>query len=378
MTTYYVRKSGPNTGGTTPATAFSSIANALSVVATGDLVIVGSGVFSESLNPTPVGTTWIGDYFGHWTGDRGETTVTSITLATNTVVSHINCNGSVAGSTGSTILGSKVLGNLTLSNTHDMSIGNIYLSGTITITNATNITMDSCTLISTSVPITVTTDLHSIGSLYVRNSIIHGTSDSSYLMNMNIDPVSNLSMDNNIFWRTSGKQDLFFRNQQTGVEISGLPNWQLTGNDQNSWFVNPVVGPGYVISQLSPAYGTGTSSLGMDISGTQRILGSTDIGCYQVPRDKSLPIHMEETRFRYEYPLESAKVVDSLARFQQFLGHYFGVENAEGGLVRKGLVPTMLTNISNIDKYREERLEIPRRIIDNIIGNLSSLRNRKW
>lgn len=80
MATYYIRKTGNNSNnGTSPSTAWATLAKALatgSTVAAGDIVYVGSGVYHEAVTVAVSGSSGspisvIADVFGQYTGDAG-------------------------------------------------------------------------------------------------------------------------------------------------------------------------------------------------------------------------------------------------------------------------------------------------------------------
>ena len=376
-TTYYVRKTGSGSGGLTPATAFTTIAAALSVAASRDVIIVGAGAYSESISTALKDIRIIGDYHGVWTGDKGDVTITNITMTQGMVIEHINATGTVTMDTNAILKCGKVGGSLTASAKKNFSILNCYLLS-ISITDPLSATIDSCTIDSNTAPITVLANSPTNHSISISNTVIKTSSTTEFFLNLNIDSYSDVHLDNNIYWRTNGRQNSFMRNTGTGYSVSGLPDWQLSGNDQNSTFIDPSLVNAYIITALSPAYGMGSTYLGYDISGTMRTSTETDIGCYHLPRGRDLPLAFEERRFRYEYPLESAHVIDQLAFFQQFMTHYFGLDSENGTVIRKGLVQTILGEISSRDIAREQKIETPRQKFDNIIGNLVALRNRKW
>lgn len=377
MPTYYVRKTGSGVGGLTPETAFTTFAAALAVVAPRDVIIAGAGAYSESISTSVKDIRIIGDYRGVWTGDNGDISVTNITLTQGMVVEHINATGTVTMETNSFIKSSKVGGALSSSAKKNFGILNCYLLS-VSITDPLSAIIDSCTIDSNTVPVTILANSPTNHSVSITNTILKTSSTTDYFLSLNVDSFSDIHLDNNIYWRTNARQNLFMRNTGTGYSVSGLPDWQLSGNDQHSYFIDPALVNTYIINDLSPAYNMGSTYLGYDISGTMRTMDATDIGCYHLPRPKDLPLAFEQRRFRFQFPLESAHIIDELAFFQQFLTHYFGLDSENGTVVRKGMVQTLLGEISSRDISREQRIEIPRQKFDNIIGNLFVLRNRKW
>jgi len=83
MAIYYVRKSGnDNNAGTSPDQAWATLGKAASVVAAGDTVYVGAGVYREKLTLQAGGSAgspirWIADVSGKHTGDAGLVVVTA-------------------------------------------------------------------------------------------------------------------------------------------------------------------------------------------------------------------------------------------------------------------------------------------------------------
>ncbi|HEY65553.1 MAG TPA: hypothetical protein G4O02_13385 [Caldilineae bacterium] len=77
MTTYYVRKSGSDANdGLSPSTAWLTLGKAAGMVAAGDTVYVGAGVYREQVTMTASGSSgspirWIADVTGEYTGDAG-------------------------------------------------------------------------------------------------------------------------------------------------------------------------------------------------------------------------------------------------------------------------------------------------------------------
>lgn len=93
MATYYVRKTGSDTNnGTSPATAWATIAKALgsgSPVTGGDIVYIGAGVYAEAVTVAITPTTEVrvvGDVTGRYTGDGGEVRITRYTSGDNAAI----------------------------------------------------------------------------------------------------------------------------------------------------------------------------------------------------------------------------------------------------------------------------------------------------
>lgn len=98
MTTYFVRMTGSDSNnGLTAAAAFLTLGKAATIVAAGDTVWVGAGVYRETLTISTSGTngspvTWTADVDGAQTGDAGEVRLNPVTpndftnVAPNTIV----------------------------------------------------------------------------------------------------------------------------------------------------------------------------------------------------------------------------------------------------------------------------------------------------
>lgn len=378
MTTYFVRTSGNNgNSGADKDNAWATITYALTQVSDGDSLIVGGGSYSETPNMSSVSNVrLLGDILGYKTGDAGHVEVLGLTTGPGCHVEFVDSGASlIIGDDRSGFVGCITTSDLIISdgvsNCYALSCG---VGDAVVATNPIELKLINLTILGAaagaSVIIDSTTDVSSIS---LTNSIIIAPT-AEYFLEINI-PTSMIYFDNNIYWGNGGG---YFATSDIGETFSSLENWQYTGQDLNSRFVDPGL-TSFAIDSTSPAFDASSSDgVPIDVYGTPRFLGSYDIGCYELSSDKPLPTYYTQRRFRHQYPLESAHYRDSLAEIQRFLSHYFGMDAHSDYQVNKGLVRTMLENIEDLTTSSESSFENRSSDLDNILGNILSLRRIEW
>jgi len=188
---YYVRRNaGLDTNdGRSPATAFQTIARAMTAAQAGDAIYIGAGTFTEALVTQRAGTATapirlVGDHTGTRTGDRGTPIITS-TLASALTVNHANFQVDRATFSGGTrtVVWNAASGALTNCSVLSATTDNIRVT-------AGSLIINSCTISTGSGNGLVVVG----GSATIQSSQIHSLSGAAIILdgtNTNLNVLNN-------------------------------------------------------------------------------------------------------------------------------------------------------------------------------------------
>ena len=373
--TYFVRKTGNDgNGGLSKGDAWLTITYALGEISNGDTIIIGAGDYSgEALDLSGLSDVRIlGDRHGTKTGDAGAVEVSSCTATDYAYIEHITTTGDMEVTGDWVILSACTVGESLLvgSGCRGCRAITCGVTDSVVATNPDGLELLSLTILggASQAPVII----NSGTGISLRNCIIIAAGDQ-YVISLAV-PDRAMDFDHNLYWGGIG---VFAYNSDTAESFPELSDWQRTGQDANSRYVDPL------LTDFDPAAGSPAIDMGEilgaaeDIYGRPRYPGWYDIGAVQHILPQPVPTTPAVRRFRFESPLMSSAWIDMLSEFQRWIVHFFGLDT-DGAQVTQGLTRQLIEVVDSDTTGLSERIVESCARVDNIEGSVRSLESRKW